>query len=300
MRRPADMVVYVGVFAYNEERIILKNLESILSQELSCVDDMRVFVVSSGSTDRTDDLVIEVVQRDARVILITQGNRLGKANAINEFLKMVPDNAICVMVSADVVLANRDCLCRMIAPFQDEEVGMTASHPVPIDDNSRLIGRIVNILWEMKHRVSLIYPKTGEMIAFRKVFNAMPEDVLVDEAYIEWEIERRGWKIVYVPDAIVNNKGPESIGEFIRQRKRIYIGHKLLERKLGYRGSTFNLPLLFRIVYEMASQRPADIWPLFVTVFLEAYSRLLGRIDLLLGRYDKTGRWDVIEGTKTF
>ncbi len=294
------MVVYVGVFAYNEEKIILKNLESILSQELSCIDDMRVFVVSSGSTDKTNELVSEVAKRDSRVVLIAQKERLGKASAINEFLNNVPGNAICVMVSADVVLANRDCLCKMLIPFQDEGVGMTASHPIPVDDRSRLIGRIVHVLWEMKHRVSLIYPKTGEMIAFRKVFNAMPEDILVDEAYIEWEIGRRGLKIVYVSDAIVNNKGPEGIGEFIRQRKRIYIGHKLLERKLGYRGSTFNISLLFRIVYEMARQRPADIWPLFVTVLLEAYSRLLGRIDLLLGRYDKLGRWEVIEGTKTF
>ena len=293
------MVVYVGVFAYNEERLIARNIQSILSQDLSCVDELKVFVVSSGSTDRTDEIVSEIAERDRRVVLIVEEERRGKASAINRFLEQVPDNEICVMVSGDVILEGSDCLCNLIKPFREESVGMTASHPVPVDDRKKLMGRVVNVLWDMKHRISLISPKTGEMVAFRKVFSYVPADVLVDEAYIEWEIMQKGLRIVYVPDAIVKNKGPETFSEFIRQRKRIYIGHKLLEKRLGYKGSTFDIGRLFRVVFDLLRENPEDFIAVFLAIFLEIYSRVLGRLDIALRRYDTGGRWEIIDGTKS-
>ncbi len=293
------MELYIGVFAHNEERLIGACLDSILGQDFSCVDGVRVLVVSSGSTDGTDRIVREFGERDPRVELIVQDERRGKASAINEFLSRVPENALCALVSADVVLEGRDCMCKMVRRFSAEEVGMVTSHPVPVNSTDTLMGRIVWVLWEMKHRVSLIEPKTGEVVLFRKVFDKMPEDVLVDEAYVEWEIMRRGLKIEYEPEAVVRNKGPETAGDFIKQRRRIYVGHKLLERRLGYRGSTFDLGLLFRIMFGIAKERPNYVPALIGALALEAWARVLGRLDLLLRRYDTHGRWEMVETSKS-
>ena len=293
------MELYIGVFAYNEERLIGACLDSILGQDFSCVDGVRVLVVSSGSTDGTNGIVREFERRDSRVELIVQDERRGKASAINEFLSRVPANGLCALVSADVILEGRDCMCKMVRRFEDQGVGMVTSHPVPVNSTNTLMGKIVWVLWEMKHRVSLIEPKTGEVVLFRKVFEKMPEDVLVDEAYVEWEIARRGLRIEYEPGAVVRNKGPETIGDFIKQRRRIYVGHKLLERRLGYRGSTFDIGLLFKIMFEIARERPDYIPALVGAVALETWARVLGRVDLLLGRYDTHGRWEMVETSKS-
>ena len=77
----------VGVMAYNEEQNISKLLEALTTQRLDNVEIGEIFVVSSGSTDRTDDIVRDWADRDARVTLIRQESRRGKASAINLFLE---------------------------------------------------------------------------------------------------------------------------------------------------------------------------------------------------------------------
>ncbi len=294
----SKIAIYIGVMAYNEEKLIGKNLESILSQEENLVKIEKVYVVSSGSTDKTNDIVKQISGKDDRVVLIEEIERLGKAHAINTFLKCVPLGAVCVLVSGDVILDNRDCLDILCRPFMDEKVGMTSSRPIPTNKRTNLLAQAVFLLWELRHRVSLVAPKTGEVIAFRKVFERMPEDVLVDEAYIEYEIQKSGLFIVYTAEAVVLNKGPESFSDFIKQRKRIYIGHKLLERKLRYKGSTFNLALVLRCAFEILLERPAYIPAMFFLFFCEFYARVLGAVDLVFERYSKSGIWEIITTTK--
>ena len=47
----------VGVFAHNEEANIGQLLEIMLQQELEQVEIREIIVVSSGSTDQTDEIV---------------------------------------------------------------------------------------------------------------------------------------------------------------------------------------------------------------------------------------------------
>ncbi|MCK4915237.1 MAG: glycosyltransferase family 2 protein, partial [Candidatus Eisenbacteria sp.] len=76
----------VGVMAYNEEQNIGKLLAALTGQSVQNVEIRQIIVVSSGSTDRTDDIVREWVAKDERISLIRQESREGKASAINLFL----------------------------------------------------------------------------------------------------------------------------------------------------------------------------------------------------------------------
>ncbi len=292
-----DMDIFVCVPVYNEERIIGRCLDSILRQKEEGFRIKEVVVISSGSTDKTNDVVDKFCKKDSRVRLVVEDRRRGKVSAINLFLDKILDGSICVLVSGDVVLEGDMCLRHLVVPFRDDFVGMTGARACPVDRLDSLMGKVTFLLWELRHRVSFYEPKTGEMVAFRKVFKEIPKDVLVDEAYIEWEIKKRNLSIVYCPDAVVKNKGPETFSDFIKQRKRIYIGHKLLE-KLGYKGSTFNLGLVLKEALEILKQDPVYLWPMFVLFSCEFLARVLGRIDLLLGRYSKDGTWEMIETTK--
>lgn len=290
--------VFICLPAYNEEKTIGVVINSILGQELVSFSIEKIVVINSGSTDDTEKIVQDWVSRSEKVVLVNEGERKGKASAINLFLGQIPDGSLCVLMSSDVMLADKYTLENLLSPFQDPSVGMTTSRPVPVNKKNTLMGKIVHLLWELKHRVSLISPKTGEAVAFRKVFEAIPSDTLVDEASIEYEITKRGLKIVYCPNAVVLNKGPETVSDFIKQRKRIYIGHKLLERQYGYKGSTFDFRLLVKAISEVVVEDPRNLLPITALMILEIWARLLGRIDLFLGRYDRKGRWEMVETSK--
>lgn len=55
-------------------------------------------------------------------------------------------------------------------------------------------------------------------MAFRKDGVSLPTHLGSDEDNIRMQLERRGLRSVYVPDAIVINKGPTNVTDFMKQR----------------------------------------------------------------------------------
>src|SRR5215467_10994071 len=213
----------MGIMAHNEEANIGRLLEALVMQKLKDVVLTEIVVVASGCTDNTEAIVQDWGKRDARIQLITQEKRAGKAVAINEYLPKAKERII-VLCSADL-LPDANALERLVAPFADSEIGMTTSHPVPVNDAGKFMGFAAHMLWGLHHTINLSSFKSGEMIAFRKIFERIPYHTAVDEASIEPVVRGQGYGVQYVGDAIVHNKGPETLADFLRQRRRIYAGH---------------------------------------------------------------------------
>ena len=74
----------------------------------------------------------------------------------------------------------------------------------------------------------------------RKVFERIPPHTAVDEASVEPLIRGQGYTVRYVPEAVVYNKGPDTVEDFLRQRRRIYAGHLEMQHQLGYSVSTMS------------------------------------------------------------
>lgn len=47
----------------------------------------------------------------------------------------------------------------------------------------------------------------------------------MDEAFVEAIVVERGMRVQYAPDAIVYNTGPDTIKDFVKQRRRNHAGH---------------------------------------------------------------------------
>jgi len=114
----------------------------------------------------------------------------------------------------------------------------------------------------MEHRLCLDIPRLGELIAFRKVFDHLPQDVAMDEAFVEALIIRRGMEVRYAPDAVVHNMGPETVSDFVRQRRRNYAGHLYLKAKYGYRVSSLENVRVVRIAFEEVWAAVRLVWTL--------------------------------------
>jgi poly-beta-1,6-N-acetyl-D-glucosamine synthase len=292
---PEELQCSVGVMAYNEAANIRNCLASILSQRLYCARMDEILVVVSGSTDNTAAIVEEISRQDSRVHLLLQASREGKASAVNLFLSR-SKSPIFVIVGADTILP-ADSLEHLVGPFRDPEVGMTGGHPLPVNDPRSFTGFAAHLLWGLHHYVALKTPKMGELTAVRRIFERIPRYSAVDEANMEPLVCGQGYEIRYVPEATVFNRGPETIGDFLKQRRRIYAGHCKLCRIQGYHVSTMSG---LRILTTLA-QHPEWHWRWWLwtpgVIALEVLGRFLGWWDFRWARRSHT-IWEVAASTK--
>ena len=285
----------VGITAHNEEANIGKLLAAMLAQELNTVEITEIIVVASGCDDCTLPIIQEYVAKDPRVKLIVQEKREGKTSAINQFLRNAREE-ICVLESGDT-LPRADSIENMVKLFEDPKVGMTGAQKSPVNVPEHVIGYMSHLRLQMEHQLCLEIPRLGELIAFRKVFDQLPPDVAMDEAFVEALVIQRGLEVRYAPDAVVYNMGPETLGEFIMQRRRNYAGHLHLVRKYGYRVSSLETGRVLRIATDEVSKAIRLILTLTSLAMVEAFARLLGTYDYYI-KGDKQVVWNIAWTTK--
>ncbi len=285
----------IGIIVHNEAANIGKLLDSLLKQKLDRVQIMEIIVVSSASTDQTDRIVGEYCQKNKQITLITEPERRGKSSAINLFLDKA-SSEILIIESGDTIPAP-DTVERMIAPFSDSSVGMTGGRPVPENKPDSFVGYSVNLLWNLHHKMAMISPKLGEMVAFRKVFKEIPANSAVDEASIEAIIRDQGYTLRYIPEAIVHNKGPENLSDFIKQRRRIASGHIWLQETSDYQVTSQSKKILLFLFWNELKAHPRLFFYLLGVVFIEIYSRFLGWYDFKL-KGKNPYKWEIAETTK--
>lgn len=294
------MNVSIVVPAYNEASTIRRLLSTLLDQETRHARIVEIVVVASGCTDDTADVARELARGRPGMHVHVQERREGKVAAINAYLKMRDPRAeVIVSCSADLALAP-DVVEKLVCALRDNpDLGMVGGRPVPDNAPEELVGRMVGLLWELHHRVSLEVPKMGEIVAFRAhLVEYVSELSVVDEASIEDIVRAKGYRLGYVPDARVQNHGPETLKEYFEQRRRIARGHYWLEFAFGYEVATLDRGLLLRtaLATARAHDRPGKL-ALAAAMGTELVARAAGFWDArVVGGKHRT--WRVLASTK--
>ena len=295
--RPAvrDGDCSIGVMAYNEQANIADALVSMLGQQLNGRRIAELIVVASGCEDQTCAIVADIARRDERVRLIEQERRQGKASAINLFITAAR-SPVLVMASADLVV-KEGALEALLRHFDDPAVGMVGGHPTPVNGESTFLGHAVHLQWRLHDRISLKSPKLGEIVAFRNVVPSIPLDTAVDELSIQAILSQLGYRLVYEPLAVVYNRGPATVPDFLRQRRRIHAGHLRVQEQQAYRAPTMSLRPIASALWgagSFATPRAA-LWTAG-TIGLEAAARVLGAYDA--ARQRSSPVWEISATTK--
>lgn len=278
-----NVSVSIGIFAHNEESNIEKTLESVLSQKTEIAKIKEILVISSGSSDKTNAIVRNYCKKYKKVKLLEELKRKGKSSAVNLFIRKSKAQ-ILTAISADLQLS-KNAIEEITLPFLQNKVGMVGAHPKPKEVNKSQVGNEVKLLWKLHHVISLVKPKCGEMVAFRKVIRSIPKESAVDEASIEVLLKLIGYEIVYAPRAIVYNKAPKTIKDFLTQRRRIFAGHIWINEKYNYKVSTMDINNDLEAVFSYFIKNPKDIMSLVKLIFLEIFGRILGFFDYhILGK----------------
>ncbi len=94
----------IGIMVHNEVHNLPQLLAVVQAENTDGIQIDPIIVVSSGSTDGSDDAVRRAAASDPRIVLLTEPARAGKARAINRFLHALdPDIDRVVLLSGDVL-----------------------------------------------------------------------------------------------------------------------------------------------------------------------------------------------------
>jgi len=276
------------------------NLAPLLARVLAepCVGE--VLVVASACEDETVPTVLEAAEADHRIRLYVEAERSGKVAAVNFGLEQIT-RPFAVVVSGDV-LPEPGAVTKVVEALQEPGVGLAGGRPVPVNPQDCPVGHAAHLLWRMHHRLATHQAKLGEMIGLRSSAVVTLPRTSVDEACFQALVEAEGWRSVYVAEAVVHNRGPGTISDFVKQRRQIHAGHLWLAERHQYqvpslRPGLMAMELAKDLVSARERLRPTQLAWTAGAVAMELYARALARADFLRGRENHV--WAMVPSTKS-
>lgn len=198
-----DVTVVLAV--HDEAERITRRLENLLALEYPR-DRLDIVVGSDGSTDGTADLARAFESHGVSVVAF--GSRRGKPAVLND---LVPKARGAIVVLADARQRFEPAALRaLVAPFADPEIGAVSGElMLTAGEDGTPVGEGVGFYWRyekfircQESRAASTPGATGAIYAIRReLFEAIPDDTILDDVLIPLRIVRRGYRVVLEPRA---------------------------------------------------------------------------------------------------
>jgi len=224
--------IAVLIPAYNEEKVIVRTIRSVLNSDYT---NLHVIVIDDGSSDNTFEVARAAYMREiaaGRVQILTKPNG-GKAAALNFALDDL-DEEFYVGIDADTVIA-ADAIAKLIPHFEDPAIGAVAG-------NAK-VGNRVN-LWTRWQALEYITSQNFERRAL-DLFNVVtvvpgaigawrtagvkraggyPLNTVAEDADLTMNLLEHRFKVVYEDRALAFTEAPVNARGLMRQRFRWSFG----------------------------------------------------------------------------
>jgi cellulose synthase/poly-beta-1,6-N-acetylglucosamine synthase-like glycosyltransferase len=271
--------VSVVVPAYNEADRIAARIENLLALDYPR-DRLEIVIGSDGSTDDT----VERARRyqSAGVKVRAFRTRRGKPAVINALVPLVRGD---IVVFADARQRfEPGALRALVANFADPAAGavsgeliLTASgEAAAAGQGTAFYWRYETFIRSTEGRADSTVGATGAIYAIRReLFEPVPEDTILDDVLIPLRIVRRGYRVLFEPDARAYDRAPSSARqEFVRKARTIAGTFQLFARQpwllhpwrnrlwfetVSHKALRLTLPLLHAAVFA-ANLALIDVW----------------------------------------
>jgi biofilm PGA synthesis N-glycosyltransferase PgaC len=229
------------IIAHNEEKVIGRKIENSLDLNYP-KDKIEIIVVDDGSDDRTRDIVREYEKFGVK--LIEQSPRRGKASAINLGLKKA--NGEVVVVTDANSMFHGDSIRNLVRHFSIPIVGGVGGRYEPENPEGTDIGFGYLMYWkferfirERESSIDSIVGMNGNIMAIRKgIIERIDENLLTEDFDITVSLRKKGFRVLYEPEAFSWKLAPKSLRDEIIQKKRRVIG--TIQTLLRYKSVLFN------------------------------------------------------------
>lgn len=215
--------VSVIITAYNEERDLGAKLENTLALDYPKAK-LEVIVASDCSTDRTDQIALELASRGVR--LHRQTERLGKTAAQNAAVEIAGGEVI--LFSDATTLYQSDILRVMMPDFADPTVGCVAGRLIYLDPANSAVGHGARSYWSYETFLKKHESRAGSLIGASGCLYAVRRDAYVpmyheacSDFLIATKMVEQGLRTVFEPSAVCTEETNRRAGKEMRMRVRV-------------------------------------------------------------------------------
>lgn len=217
--------VTVITAAFNEQAHIEATVLNKLAQDYP-PERLDIIVVSDCSTDRTDEIVRQIAERDSRVRLLRNEARGGKTTGLN---LAIPQARGEIVVFADANSIYRpDAIRKIVRNFADDRVGYVTGRMLYVNPDGSLVGdgcsaymKYENALRAAETRLGSIVGVDGGVDAIRRaLYRPMRADQLPDFV-APLNVAEQGYRVIYEPDAVLTEETLSAQSQEYRMRVRV-------------------------------------------------------------------------------
>lgn len=235
--------VSIIVPAFNEEKVIVKTIDSLLK---SVYQNFEILVADDGSTDNTSRIVSEKFADEPRIQLFTLPNG-GKANAL-EFGLRKSRGEIVIGLDADTIFT-RTTIGELAKQFADETVGAVAGN-AKVGNRLNMITRWQALEYITSQNLdrrafaglNAITVVPGAVGAWRREAlekaGGFESNTLAEDQDLTLRVRMLGYRIAYAEHAVAYTEAPDTFRGLAKQRFRWSFG--TLQCMWKHRPALFN------------------------------------------------------------
>jgi cellulose synthase/poly-beta-1,6-N-acetylglucosamine synthase-like glycosyltransferase len=218
--------VSILIAAYNEESFIKQKILNTL--ELNYPKDLfSIVVVSDGSTDKTDEIVLSYQNQGVKLLRVE--GRVGKTEARNQ--AVIQDRSDIIVFSDATAIYEKDAIIKLVRNFSDKSVGMVSGNLRYVEQKSGHMGLATKLYWNYERAIKFAQSKlwtltgaVGCINAFRRdLYHVLPSNIIED--FTEpLMIIAQNYRIVFESEAIAYERTTQEPQQEFLMRVRVIRG----------------------------------------------------------------------------
>jgi cellulose synthase/poly-beta-1,6-N-acetylglucosamine synthase-like glycosyltransferase/peptidoglycan/xylan/chitin deacetylase (PgdA/CDA1 family)/spore germination protein YaaH len=222
--------VSVIVPAYNEERVIVQTISSLLNQRYA--GPLEIVVVDDGSADDTALICEEAYGSHPQVTVFRKENG-GKASALNYGIARARHDFV-IGLDADTVFDD-DTVAELVQPLKDPKVAAVAGN-AKVGNRINLVTRWQALEYVTSQNIDrrafslldCITVVPGAVGAWRRSaveeVGGFKEDTLAEDQDLTLAMRRAGYSVAYADGAVAYTEAPDTLRGLAKQRFRWSFG----------------------------------------------------------------------------
>ena len=213
------------VAAYNEEIFIAEKIKNSLELDYP-EGKLKLIFITDGSSDGTADIVAKY----PGIIHMHSVERKGKMAAVHRAIDTVTTD---VMVFTDAnTFLNKNAIINICRHYADAKVGAVAGEKrVLITEKSDATAG-EGFYWKYESKLKIwdselysVVGAAGELFSVRTdLYEHVPPTAIIDDFMISMLIAKKGYRIIYEPEAYAMETASEDVKEELKRKIRIAAG----------------------------------------------------------------------------
>lgn len=215
------------IVAHNEEAVIRKKLENAVQLDYP-IEKLEIVVASDNSTDRTNDIVANFINKNRRfnIVLYCSEEHKGKTNAQNEAQK-ITNGEILVMTDANSMV-NADAIKELISYFTSDDIAYVCGKLVYLNSDDSDTSKSESAYWKLdlfmrdvESRVKSITAGNGALYAVRNRDYIDFESIYSHDSIMPFTYGIQGKRALFNPHAIAYEKAGETNADEYKRKVRM-------------------------------------------------------------------------------